>query len=68
MDEKTIEELVRAKMDAKDTAAAFGDAIKEQAKKHKIKKGALRRYIAARADDKLADVRAETAALADLIG
>lgn len=64
----TIDELVHARQDAQAAAGAFGDAIKEQAKKYKIKKGALRKYITAIADDKVEDVRAEAEALTNLIG
>jgi hypothetical protein len=64
----TIEELVEAKLRAHDMTTACGDAIKAQAEKHNVKVGALRKYVATLAADKVADVRAETAALADLLG
>lgn len=66
--QSVIDELVEAKGNAKAYAEAFGDAVKAQAEKYKIKKGALSKYIAAIEADKVEDVRAETAALADLIG
>lgn len=63
-----IYELVAAKVTAKDYAQALKDAIKAQATKYGVKPGALTKYIAALEADKVEDVRAETAALADLIG
>lgn len=44
---KTITELVHARTIARDYVKAYGEAITAQAEKYKIKKGALRKYIAA---------------------
>ena len=65
--DRVIEELRHARTVAKDHAQAYGDACKAQAEKHKIKPGALKRYIAALCDDKLDDVDAETRDLERLI-
>lgn len=63
-----VDELVESKQRAADLAGAYTDAVKAMAKKYGVKKGALSKYVAALAADKVADVRAETAALADLLG
>jgi hypothetical protein len=68
IDQAVIDELVGGKLRAADMTAACSDAIKAQAEKHNVKPGALRKYVAALAADKLEDARAETQQLADLIG
>jgi hypothetical protein len=55
-----IEELRRLRTEAKDHAAAFKEATKVQAAKFRIKPSALRRYVAALADDKIVVVTEET--------
>lgn len=57
--EPVITELMHARTIAKDWAASYGEAIKDQAEKHKVKPGALKRYVAARCDDKMDEARAE---------
>lgn len=64
----TIEELRRARVHAKDIAAAYAEAIKFQSEKYKVKPGALKRYIAALCDDKVDDAEAEAKDLERLIG
>lgn len=56
---KTIAELVNARTTAKDFVKSYGDAITAQAEKYKIKKGALRKYIAAVEADKEHDLDSE---------
>lgn len=65
--ERVIDELMHARNVAKDYAQGYGEAVKAQAEKHQIPVGALKRYIAARCDDKLAEADAETSALAKLL-
>lgn len=64
----TLQELVRLKAEAKSAAKEFADAIEAQAKKHRVKKPALRRYVTAIEADKLHDLHAETESLAGLMG
>jgi hypothetical protein len=66
--ERVLDELVSAKTRAKDATASFGDAIKAQATKYKLKPAALRKYVTAREADKLNEARIEALQLADLIG
>lgn len=65
--ENVIAELRRCHREAKDCAGAFGDAIKAQAQKHKLKPAALRRYIAALEGDKVDDAAKEASDLELLI-
>jgi hypothetical protein len=58
--EGVIEELRRIRTEAKDHVTAFTEAIKVQAAQFGIKPSALRRYVAALADDKIALVTEET--------
>lgn len=64
---RVIDELRHCYREAKDYTGALTDAIKNQAEKHKIKPGALRRYIAALEGDKLDEAAAEAADLERLI-
>lgn len=57
--ERVITELMYARTVAKDHAASYGEAMKDQAEKHNVKLGALKRYVAARCDDKIEEARAE---------
>lgn len=66
--ERVIDELVHFRTVAKDHAQAFSDAIAEQAKKYKIKPGALKRFVCALEGDKLDELNAETDDLGRLIG
>lgn len=66
--EGVVYELCAAKTTAKDYAAAFADAIKEQAAKYGVKPAALRRFVTARESDKLDEAKAECNDLANLIG
>jgi len=65
--EHVIAELRRCYREAKDYTGAFADAIKGQAEKHKLKPGALRRYIAALEGDKLDEAEKEASDLELLI-
>ena len=64
---RVIEELRHCYREAKDYSLALSEAMKAQAEKHKIKPGALRRYIAALEGDKLDEAKAEAADLERLI-
>lgn len=65
--ERVILELRRACSIAADYAGAFTDACNEQAEKHGIKPGALKRYIKALEGDKLDDCEKEADDLIALI-
>lgn len=56
---ENIDELVALRLRAKDEAANFSEAIKIQAEKYQLNRGALRRYVAALADDKTSELDAE---------
>src|SRR5689334_21658443 len=56
---RVIEELRRCYREAKDYAGALTDAIKNQAEKHSVEPGALRKYIAALESDDIEDTRKE---------
>ena len=49
------------------SAESFTEACKDQAEKHKISKGALRRFIAAKHKDKLDTLNGEAQDLATLL-
>ena len=66
--EAVISELRHARAIAKDYAQGYSDACKAQAEKYKLKPSALKRYIAALEDDKVADLHTETNDLEKLIG
>jgi hypothetical protein len=65
--DRVIDELMHARRVAQDYAQSWGEAVKAQAEKYKINKGALKRYIAARVDDKLQEVGEEADDLARLL-
>lgn len=65
--ERVILELRQACATAADYAGAFSDACKEQAEKHGIKPGALKRFIKALENDKLDDAEKEAEDLQELI-
>lgn len=65
--EPVLAELRRCYREAKDYAAAYGDAVKAQAEKHQLSARALRRYIAAIEGDKMDEARAEAEDLERLI-
>jgi hypothetical protein len=62
-----IEELRHARRVAKDMASAYGDAVGAQAEKYGVKKGALKRFIAALEDDGTEDAIEEARDLERLI-
>lgn len=64
---ETIDELVALRERAKDEAANFAEAIKIQAEKYQINKGALRRYVSALVDDKTSELDAEAEDIARLL-
>jgi hypothetical protein len=57
--EHVIAELRRCYREAKDFSQAFGEAVKTQAEKHKLKPGALRKYVAALEGDSVDALTAE---------
>jgi hypothetical protein len=65
--EAVIAELMTVRQTAKDYAGAYADAVKAQADKFKVNANALKRYIAARQDDKLNDLDIELADLARMM-
>lgn len=66
--EAVISELRHARAIAKDYAQGYSDACRAMAEKYKLKPSALKRYIAALEDDKVADLHTETNDLEKLIG
>lgn len=65
--ERVIDELVHVRTIAKDYASSYSEAVKTQAEKYKINVAALKRFIAAKCDDKLAEAQEEADALAKLL-
>ncbi len=63
-----LADLVRERNIAKDHAQAFADAVKRVAEKHRVKPVALKRYVVAIADDKVAALNKETDDLELLLG
>ena len=66
--ERVIDELCAARTTAKDYAEAYNGAVTAQAERYKLKPGALKRFIAAKEADKMADLNAEMSDLEKLIG
>jgi hypothetical protein len=66
--QRVVDELVQVRTVARDYAQSYSDAIKQQAERFGIPVGALKRYVAAVADDKLDDARDEVDALEKLLG
>jgi hypothetical protein len=62
-----IEELRHLRRVAADAVGDYGEAIKAQAEKHGVKRGALRKYIAALETDKTEDAAEEARDLERLI-
>lgn len=62
-----IEELRHLRRVAADAVTDYGEALKAQAERHNIKRGALRRYIAALESDKTEDAAEEARDLERLI-
>lgn len=62
-----IEELRHLRRVAADAVTAYGEAVKAQSERHKLKRGALRRYIAALESDKTEDAAEEARDLERLI-
>jgi hypothetical protein len=67
IDKATINELVSLRSDARMSAENFTEALKEQAEKHLIAKGALRRYVCALEKDALEALDAEQSDIANLM-
>jgi hypothetical protein len=67
IDKATIDELVTLRADARLSAENFSEAIKAQAEKHEITKGALRRYICALEKDALESLSDEQSDLEALL-
>lgn len=65
--QKTIDELVLLRTRAKLATENFTDAVADQAEKHKVDKGALRKYVCAVEADKVGKLDAELEAIAALI-
>lgn len=65
--DRVIEELRHAYAIAKDYATAYSEAAKAQAEKHKLKPGALKKYIAALENDSVADLNDEISDLEKLM-
>ena len=63
----TIEELTTLRANARMSAETFTEAVREQAEKYDIPKGALRRYVCAKEKDDLSKLDAEADALATLL-
>lgn len=64
---RIVDELIECRRIAKDYAQSYADAVKNQAEKHGIPVGALKRYVAALADDKVEEASIETEALEKLL-
>lgn len=62
-----IEELRHLRRIATDAVSDYGEAVKAQSEKHKLKRGALRRYIAALEGDTTEDAKEEARDLERLI-
>ena len=62
-----IEELCTLRTDAKLAAESFSEAIKAQAEKCGLSRSALRRYVCARADDRLEALDTEANDLSHLL-
>ena len=60
---KVLDELAHLKAVAIEASEAFSDAIKEQAKVHRINKAALRRYVVAYEGQELESLGSEVHAL-----
>lgn len=67
IDKAVIDELVLLRASARLAAEDFSEAIKAQAEKHEIAKGALRRFVCAVEKDALAALSAEFDDLAALM-
>lgn len=67
IDQATIDELTTLYADSRMSAENFTEACKAQAEQHKISKGALRRFIAAKHKDKLDTLNGEAQDLATLL-
>jgi hypothetical protein len=65
--DRVMDELVHVRTVAKDYASAYSEAVKTQAEKYQINVAALKRFIAAKCDDKLAEAAEEADALAKLL-
>lgn len=65
--DRVLEELIHVRTIAKDYASSYSEAVKTQAEKYKINVAALKRFIAAKCDDKLAEAQEEADALAKLL-
>jgi hypothetical protein len=65
--EAVISELMEVRQTAKDYAQSYADAVGVQADKFGCNKGALKRFIAARQDDKLKELDEEMTDLARLL-
>lgn len=65
--DSVIAELARLRNVAKDESETFTEAVKEIAKKHALKPGALKRYVCAVADDKVQALAHETADVEKLL-
>lgn len=66
--DSVLDELVAGKDRAKNAATDFASAVERVAEKYKVKKGALKRYVTARAGDKLDELREETDSPESLLG
>lgn len=64
---QVIEELRHLRRIAADAVKDYGEAIKAQAEKHGVKRGALRKYIAALEMDKTGDAAEEARDLERLV-
>jgi hypothetical protein len=67
IEKATIDELVTLRADARMSAEAFTEAVKEQSEKAGISKGALRRYVCALEKGALDSLDAEASDLANLL-
>lgn len=65
--ERVIDELMHVRTIAKDYASSYSEAVKTQAEKYKINVAAVKRFIAAKCDDKLQEVSEEADDLARLL-
>lgn len=63
----TIDELMTLRANARMSAETFTEAVKEQAEKHSVSKGALRRYVCALEKDEIEKLDAEASDLAVLL-
>jgi hypothetical protein len=65
--ERVINELIHVRNVAKDYASSYSEAAKAKAEQYKVNVAALKRFIAAKCDDKLAEAAEEADALAKLL-